>query len=103
MLLIFSLVACDDPSSCEQLHQEICIEGEFDARGVYADDDGGWIAGTALSSARVLNGSTFGEGGLVVGWDLYGDESWSIELDDVTAVEADAEGIWVGTDRKSVV
>ena len=97
MLLIFSLLACDEPTSCEQLRQELCIEGEFDARGVHADDDGGWIAGTALSSVRVLNGSTFEEGGLVVGWDLYGDESWSIELDDVTAVEADDAGIWVGT------
>lgn len=92
-MLILSLLACDPASSCEQVSNEFCVQGAFDARGVHADDAGGWLAGTALSEGR------YAPGGWVVGWDEYGDEAFALELDPVTAVTAvTEEGFWVGTE-----
>jgi hypothetical protein len=98
MLLLSILVACETASSCEQLDQELCIQGQFDARGVSANSDGGWIAGSALSDVRVLNGESYTAGGLVVAWDEYGDTVWAYEGDGITSVEPTETGLWLGTE-----
>ena len=54
MLLLSTLVACESAGSCEQLDQELCIQGQFDARGVFADGDGGWIAGSNTTHHEMI-------------------------------------------------
>ena len=98
MLLLSILVACESAGSCEQLDQELCIQGQFDARGVFADGDGGWIAGSAMGDAQILNGPALTDGGVLYAWDEYNDELAFLETDPITAVEETEAGLWLGTD-----